>query len=344
MTAAMAELVVHDPGPLATVQDLGRFGWQRFGVVVAGALDQFAMRAANILVGNPAGTAVIEFAMWGGRYEATAPVRLAVTGGDFRLAVDGRPMPAWHSFVLRAGEVLTIERAPDALRGCLAVAGGLDIAPVLGSRSTHVRSGIGGWHGRALQPGDRIPLLQPAAADAVELELPASARPIRPERIRVVLGPQDAYFGPDAIACLTGEAYTVTPDADRMGYRLAGARIAHLGDNNIVSDGIALGSVQVPGSGQPIVMLADRQPTGGYPKIATVITPDIAAIAQSGPGDRIGFAVVDLARARELRREWDERIARLADAVRPALAGDRFDSARLLALNLVGGFVSAHDF
>ncbi len=340
----MASLVVHDPGPLATIQDLGRVGWQRFGVVVAGALDMFSMRAANALVGNPPGAAAIEFTILGGRYEVDAPAaRLAVTGGDFALAIDGRPIPAWRSFILRAGEVLTIGKATDALRGYLAVAGGIDVPPVLGSRSTHVRSGIGGWQGRALQAADRLPLVEQGLAGGADLELPPVARPARAGPVRIVPGPQDRYFGPDAIECLTGSAYLVTTDADRMGYRLSGPGIAHLGDDNIVSDGIALGSVQVPGSGQPIVMLADRQPTGGYPKIATVITPDIGTIAQAGPGDSIRFAVVDLARAHAVRREWDRTLAALPAALRPAGASNPYDSGRLLALNLVGGVVSVDE-
>lgn len=341
----MATLIVHDPGPLATIQDLGRLGWQRYGVVVAGAIDVFAFRAANALVGNPPGHAAIELTLAGGQYEIDGgDVRVAVTGGAFRIAIGGRPVAPWRSVRLRGGERLSIGSAPDAVRGYLAVAGGIDVPPVLGSRSTHVRSGIGGWQGRALAAGDRLPVGVPAGADPGDLVLPEADRPAMPERVRVVLGPQDDHFDPSAIAAFLDGSYAVTKDADRMGYRLDGPKISHTGDDNIVSDGIAMGSVQIPGNGLPIVLLADRQPTGGYPKIATVIGPDLRAIAQARPGDRLRFQRVERAAAHRLRVEWDRRLAAIGGALRPAEDGDRFESGRLLALNLVSGVVVAgHD-
>lgn len=328
-----------DPGLLATVQDAGRYGWQRFGVVVAGAMDLAAYRTANTLVGNDADAAAVELTLTGGRWEiAGQPRRVAVTGAEFAIAVDGRPVPAWCSFVLRAGESLTIGRAPDGVRGYLAVTGGIAVPPVLGSRSTHVRSGIGGLDGRALRAGDLLPLGD--AGEGAELELPAEARWPRPPRLRVVLGPQDGHFGPDAIAALTGEAFPVTAEADRMGYRLAGPRLRHRGSDNIVSDGIALGSIQVPASGHLILLLADRQPTGGYPKIATIVTPDIGAVAQVAPGAILRFEAIGLEAARALRREWDAHLAGLTARMRPAQSGNPYDSARLLGLNLVGGVIA----
>lgn len=152
--------------------------------------------------------------------------------------------------------------------------------------------------------------------------------------------PQDGHFGPDAIAALTGEAFPVTAEADRMGYRLAGPRLRHRGSDNIVSDGIALGSIQVPASGHLILLLADRQPTGGYPKIATVVTPDIGAVAQAAPGANLQFEAIGLDAARALRRDWDAHLASLSARMRPAQSGNPYDSARLLGLNLVGGVVA----
>ena len=335
-------LRVLDPGLLATVQDAGRYGWQRFGVVVAGAMDLLALRIANRLAGNPADAAAIEFTFTGGRYEVEgAPRRVAVAGAGFVVTVDGRPVPPWRSFLLRPGEILAIGKADDGLRGYLAVSGGIDVSPVLGSRSTHVRSGIGGWQGRALRTGDLLPLGQ--AADGVDLELPAVARWPRPSRLRVVLGPQDGHFGADARAALVEGRFRVTAEADRMGYRLSGPTLRHSGGDNIVSDGIALGSIQVPASGQPIVLLADRQPTGGYPKIATIVTPDIGVIAQAGPGAELAFEIVDLDAARAVRRAWDAHMQDLAALLRPAETGDPLDSARLLGLNLVGGVVAGDE-
>lgn len=240
-------------------------------------------------------------------------------------------------------EVLAIGRAPDALRGYLACAGGLDVPVALGSRSTHVRSGIGGWQGRALRGGDALPLGS-AETDPGDLELPPDARPRQRNRLRVVLGPQDGYFTDEAIATLGGGRFTITADADRMGYRLAGPPLRHRGADNIVSDGIALGSVQVPASGQPIVLLADRQPTGGYPKIATIITPDIGSIAQLAPGTSVAFEIVTPDEARRIRRDWDAAMEGLPALMRPSGgAGDPFDSQRLLALDLVGGFLPDAD-
>lgn len=336
----MTGLVVHEPGPFSTVQDLGRYGWQRFGVVVAGAMDGFAFRAANALVGNAPEQAAIEFTLMGGQYEIdSGEATVAVAGGRFAVRVDGKPMAPWRSFRLRAGQRLAIGGADDAARGYLAIGGGIAVEPVLGSRSTHVRSGIGGWQGRALAAGDRLPV-GPGEGARHDRLLPAAALPPPRPRIRVVLGPQDDHFDRQAIETFLGSTYAVTPEADRMGYRLDGPPIGHAGRDNIVSDGIALGSVQIPGNGRPIVLLADRQPTGGYPKIATVIGPDIRAIAQSRPGDRLRFEPTSLSDARRLRLDWERRLAAIGDDLRAADEGERFDSRRLLALNLVSGVVA----
>lgn len=337
----MRTLLVHDPGPLATIQDLGRHGRQRFGVAVAGAIDPFAFRAANALVDNPPDHAAIEFTLAGGQYEIEhGDAHLAVAGGAFALSIDGRAMAPWRSFVLRPGERLTVGGAPDAARGYLAVDGGFDVPPVLGSRSTHVRSGIGGWQGRALRSGDRLPAGAPRPPGGGDRVLPADAIPAKASVVRMVLGPQDDHFDPPAIAAFFAATYTVTREADRMGYRLEGPPIAHAGNDNIVSDGIALGSVQIPGNGLPIILLADRQPTGGYPKIGTVIGPDLRAIAQARPGDTLRFQRIDRAPAHRARVEWQMRLDGIPAAVRAGEEGDRYDSRRLLTLNLVSGVIA----
>jgi len=340
----IAQLLVHDPGPLATVQDLGRIGWQRFGVPQAGAMDRAAFLAANALVGNAPGAAAIEVTLSGGVVELDgAAARVAVTGGSFALAVDGRPVPPWRSFVLQGGARLAIGPAADAIRGYLAIAGGIAVEPVLGSRATHVRSGIGGLEGRALRAGDRLPL-GPAPAPCGDQEIdPAALRGGGDGALRVVLGPQDDYFARDQIDRFLAATYAVTGEADRMGYRLSGPTIAHSRGFNIISDGIPAGAVQIPGNGQPIVLLADRQPTGGYPKIATVVTPDLGHLAQRRPGETVRFRAVSLQEAGRIRRGWDARLADLAALLRPAEAGGTWDSARLLRLNLVGGVVAGHE-
>ena len=340
-----AVLVLRAASPLATVQDLGRVGWQRFGVSVCGATDAASLSAANVLAGNPPGAPAVEFTLDGGEWElAGAPLcRVAVAGGAFAVAVDGRPVASWRSVTLHEGSRLRIGPAPDALRGYLAVAGGFAVTPQLGSAATHVRTAIGGLDGRALRAGDALPLAGGAAGAAPagpdRMLDPAAALPSRTLPVRVVLGPQDDYFTDEAVAAFLGSDYAVSREADRMGYRLDGPRLAHRDGYNIVSDGIAAGSIQVPGSGQPIVLLADRQTTGGYPKIATVITPDLATVAQSRPGDRLRFAAVPLAEAHAVHRAWRSRLAGLAGQLMP-VRGD-LDSETLLTKNLIGGVVDA---
>jgi biotin-dependent carboxylase-like uncharacterized protein len=339
-------LVVRAASPLATVQDLGRIGWQRFGVSVGGAMDAASLIAANVLAGNPPGTAAVEFTLDGGEWELAGATgcRVAVAGGAFAVAVDGRPVAPWRSLTLHEGSRLRIGPAPDALRGYLAVAGGFAVAPQLGSAATHVRTGIGGLDGRALRAGDALPLAASGGAASAPAGPdrtlgPAAALPLRTLPVRVVLGPQDDYFTDEAVATFLGGDYAVSREADRMGYRLDGPRLAHRDGYNIVSDGIAAGSIQVPGSGQPIVLLADRQTTGGYPKIATVITPDLATVAQSRPGDRLRFAAVPLAEAHAIHRAWRSLLAGLAERLTP-VRGD-LDSETLLKKNLIGGVVDA---
>ncbi|EWY42746.1 urea amidolyase [Skermanella stibiiresistens SB22] len=336
----MADLIVIQPGPQATLQDLGRVGWQRFGVAAAGAMDVPSLRAANLLVGNPPGAATIEFTLSGGDYAVEGgTLRLAIAGGSFPLTLDDEPVPPWRGFDLAPGQRLRIGAAPDALRGYLAVSGGFAIRPQLGSLSTHIRSGLGGLDGAALRAGARLPLVTDAPPAGPPLALDPAALPPRRGVLRVVLGPQDDHFTQAGIETFLSGAYAVTGDADRMGYRLSGPEIEHTGDFNIISDGIAAGSVQVPGTRQPIVLLSDRQPTGGYPKIATIITPDLASLGQARPGDRVRFAAVNAVEAVRIRRDWNAALDGLGRALRPADSGDALDSERLLGINLVGGVV-----
>ncbi len=333
----MSALLALDPGPLATVQDLGRFGYQRFGVSPAGAMDAVALRVANLLVGNPPDAAAIEFTLGGGTWRVEAEsCRLAVAGGAFPLGIDGRPATAWRSHTLARGARIGIAGAPDAARGYLAVAGGFALEPVLGSLSTHLRSGIGG---RAIRAGDALPLALAQAPAGNDLALDRADLPARRQPIRVILGPQDDYFEPAAIETFLAGDYTLTHESDRMGYRLAGPPIEHRLGADIVSDGIVTGSIQVPGSRRPILLLADRQTAGGYPKIATVIGADLSAAGQLRPGDGIRFAAVTLAVALEARRKQEAWLSTLPRRLRPVAADLAAD--RLLALNLIDGVVDA---
>ncbi|MSP50259.1 MAG: biotin-dependent carboxyltransferase [Alphaproteobacteria bacterium] len=331
-----------DPGPLATIQDRGRFGWQRFGVSVAGAMDPVGLAVANLLVGNPWDAAAIEVTLQGGVWEADADaVRIAAAGAGFAPTVDGRPVEPHRAHTLRHGQRLALGPTADSARGYLAVAGGFDLAPVLGSLSTHLRSRLGGIDGGPLRAGQALPLRLAEAPEGQDLALDPSLLPAPPARIRVVPGPQDDAFTDEGIETLLSATYTVTSETDRMGCRLSGPTIAHARGYNIISDGIAPGSIQVPGAGLPIVLFADRQTTGGYPKIATVASADLGFLARCRPGSTVRFERTDLAGAAGLRQALAGQLRRLAGSLAPARAMASLDSARLLAHNLVDGVTDA---
>jgi len=348
MTPALRVLA---PGLMTTLQDLGRRGYQHLGIPVSGALDPVALGAANALAGNGTATGALEIAYHGPTLAVEAEsVRLAFAGGAAAIevlagegAAGATPLPPLQSVRLRRGQVLRVGGLSESAVGYLAVEGGFDAAPVLGSQSTYVRGGLGGFAGRPLRAGDLLPLRQAEASDRPDSMLPALDLAL-PERIRVVLGPQDDHFTERGRRTFLESAYTVSPASDRMGVRLDGAALEHSGGFNIVSDGIAPGSIQVPGNGLPIVLLADRQTTGGYPKIATVIAADLPALGRLAPGARIAFAAVSIAEAEAAHRQLAARLAALPRqivAVRSRSALD--EAALLLRANLVSGVVSADD-
>ncbi len=329
MSAALRVLA---PGPMTTLQDGGRVGWLRFGVAQSGALDPRALAAANLLAGNRPDEGALEMTLAGGEFAAEGgPVRIALAGCDMRATIDGAAAAPGRSHTLAAGSVLRIGAARSGARAYLAAAGGFAAEPVFGSVATHLRSGIGGFSGRALAAGDVLTLS--GAPEGPELSLAAPPPPSHP-RVRIVLGPQDDGFTEAALAALLGAEYRVTPRADRMGCRLEGKRLEHRADFNIVSDGVASGSIQVPGDGQPIILLADRQTTGGYPKIATVIGADLPALGQARPGDILRFEAVTLDAAVAARRALRAWLDALPALVAPVGV---LDSERLLRTNLISG-------
>lgn len=334
----MTALRVIAPGGASTIQDYGRPGYQRYGVSEAGAMDRLALRIANRLVGNAEDEACIEFAMLGGTYQAIdGPCRVAIAGGDFEIAIDGAASRPYRSIDVPRNGRVRIGRSRGATFGYLAIAGGFDRPPVLGSRSTHLRSGIGGG---VLTPETLLPLRRSDAVHGAAYGLEPAYWPRTTGLLRVIMGPQDDFFTPEAKARFLAGPYHVGPQSDRMGFRLEGPAIAHAADFNLVSDGIAVGSIQVPGNGQPIVLLADRQSTGGYPKIATLLSVDIRRIAQRQPHDPITFEAVTPAEADAILREYRAATAALFAAIRPAPIEERYDSSRLLGLNLVDGFIA----
>jgi biotin-dependent carboxylase-like uncharacterized protein len=332
-------LVVRSCGPMTSLQDNGRIGQARYGLSRAGAMDRLALAAANALVGNEVGVAAIEFMLVGGSFTLLeGSARIALTGASFSVTLDGRPLRPFSSTVMDAGQVLTIGAAATGIYGYLAIAGGFAIDPDLGSLSLQRRAGIGGFKGRVLEAGDELPLCQGRVSGPdVQLDLPAhDAR----APIRVVLGPQVNEFPEDAVATFLASTYTVSAEADRMGYRLSGPILNHSRGYNIVSDGLVAGSVQVPGAGMPIVMMADHQTTGGYPKIATVISADLGRLAQRRPGETVRFAAIDVETAGKVARERAALIASLPSRVR-SIRGGLPDVEALLAANLAGAVTDA---
>lgn len=319
--AQQSSLVVRQPGQFVTVQDGGRLGWRRYGVSRSGAMDPLSLAAANVLVGNPPQAPALEFMFRGGEYELAAEMgHVAVAGGSFTVFRNSERVCAYRSIRLVRGDLLRIGGSADAVWGYVAVAGGVVVPSQLGSVSTHVRSGLGGLAGRALIEGDTLPVghHHPTAGDeqGVEYALYTRKPALSPE-IRIVLGPQDEYFEPASVREFLAEKFVVTHRVDRMGYNFLGPALRHARGADVVSDGIVAGSIQVPGSGQLIALLADCQPTGGYPKIATVVSADLGRLAQSRPGSAVRFRAVTVEEAHRARLAFLQRIEELPKQVIP---------------------------
>ncbi len=293
----MNSLHILEAGPMLTVQDLGRPGYLRFGVSGAGPMDRSSMRLANHLVGNEDTQAALEFASVGGAFTVETDVRFAVCGGSVAITIDGTPRHGWESHRLYPGETLRIGAMRGAVWGYLAISGGIDTPCVLGSRSTHLRSGLGGLNGRRLAAGDQLPLGVSRAGPLLALR---HAVPRSPGAIRVVPGPQAGHFDARTWAEFLEGPFRVTPDRDRMAQLLEGPQIRAFAGHDIVSDGTVSGSIQIPSSGRPIVLMAERQTTGGYPKIATVASFDLPRLAQIPSGSLIRFRVISQDHAEDL--------------------------------------------
>ena len=312
-------LEVKEPGLFTTVQDLGRNGYQAYGMPVAGAMDEYACKMANRLLGNEPGAAVLEMTLLGGSFFFRQACWVAVTGAAMPISLDGKTQSNWSRFFAPAGSELSFGYAEQGCRTYLAVQGGVDVPVILGSRSTYTRGTIGGLNGRALKAGDVLPLGACDRSLKKPLFLPATYSPIQEERplVRVLLGPQAEAFTKQGVAALFSADYEISSEADRMGYRLEGPVIEHVGKADIISDALCLGAIQVPGHGQPIVMMADRQTTGGYTKIGAVIGADLGKLAQSKPGDRVRFVQCSDAEAvaalRQLRSLEQSAAAWLAE-------------------------------
>lgn len=345
-------LKVIAPGLHTTVQDFGRIGFQDIGVPVSGAMDTESLRLANALVENPPDEAALEVLFHGPTFEVTAPsLRLALGGAGSKIEVlgeDARILPTWQSVILRQGQVFRITPGPKVSCCYLAVGGGLEIAPCLGSRSTYTRSGIGGFKGRALIVGDELGVRLADASGLDCYQFPSlpefvTAPPAGDQQVRVTWGAQKEYFEEVSQSRFLAETYVVQPNSDRMGFRLSGARLDFRGQPDIISDGIATGAIQVPGNGLPIVLLADHQTTGGYPKIATVISADLPLVARFCAGQEFCFRLVSVAEAEHLIRERQIDLTALESNIRKVAATASIDINALWNENLISGVTNPKD-
>ncbi len=311
----MSSFLVHEAGPQTTVQDLGRPGYLRYGIPPSGPVDLAAFLLANRLVGNPDTAAALECTLIGPRLEMRGESVITATGADMPVTVNEREVERWAAVPVKAGDVVRLGPARRGVRAYVAFAGGIDVPPALGSRSTYLRGTLGGVQGRQLRKGDVIGLFPPVVGAV-------ATRRVRPEMIpvyrdevevRVILGPQADRFTREGIHAFLHAPYEITPQADRMGARLKGPPITHTRGHDIISDGIPLGGIQVVGEGQPIILLVDRQSTGGYTKIATVCSFDIGRVGQAKPGQRLRFKAITVPEAHALLRQ--ER-TRLQEALR----------------------------
>lgn len=291
---------VINPGALTTIQDRGRLGYQSKGVRACGVMDARAYADAINLAGGKDGDAVLEMTLFGGTYVFEDDTCFALTGADMKPFLDGQPCMMNTGISAKAGSKLTLGFAKTGCRTYLAVAGGIDVPPVMGSRSTDVKCSIGGFNGRSLKSGDILPVGicdNPAdpSSGLAKAQISSTSRVFPDEiTVRAIPGPQDEMFTEKGLKTFFATAYTISENSDRMGYRLIGEKIESKNGTDIISDGIVFGSVQITAEGLPIVLMADRQTTGGYAKIATVISADLPLLAQARPGNTVRFRKINI--------------------------------------------------
>lgn len=333
----MSSMIMVQPGLLTTVQDRGRRGYAAQGYRTCGAVDSYAYQLGNALLGNPADAASLEFTLQGGSIRFTEDTLYAITGADVSAAVDDIPVSSYAAHWAPAGSTLRIGMAAQGLRIYLAVGGGITTPLVLGSRATDLKCHLGGYEGRALRQGDELPIgydieqvsrmwgrlrarrmTEPLSDPVLRTgtHLQTTLQGITVPCLRAVAGPQEAAFTEAGLHTFCHSVYTLTPDCDRMACKLTGDAIEMVRGADIVSDGIAAGSVQISANGQPIVMLADHQTTGGYAKIATVIRADLPVLAQLRPGQRIAFMFITPEEAVSAARQQAAQLQRIRDQIR----------------------------
>lgn len=320
----MGEMIIEKAGLFDTIQDTGRIGFQKYGVPQAGAMDSFAFQIGNLLAGNPRNTPSLEMTLLGGTFRFTEPATIALTGADLSAKLNGNPVSPWKAYSVNAGDIVVCRAARSGCRAYLAVQGGFNVPKVLSSFSTYTKGKLGGFEGNALLSGARLSYATGRSTTGHQrkgmkaspplVSLSHSLRPQYKEHqvLRVILGPQEEYFTKRGISTFLEETYTVSPQMDRMGLRLQGSEIEWSGKGELLSDSIPFGGIQVPANGQPILLMADRQTTGGYPKIATIITVDLPKVAQLRPNQTVRFESVSMETAQGLYRAEEQMLRSLA--------------------------------
>jgi biotin-dependent carboxylase-like uncharacterized protein len=335
----MTKLVVTSIGPASSVQDGGRHGAQRYGLTESGAMDRLALAAANALLGNAPFAAAIEIGPFTAVFTARGgAVRVGLSGAPRSADLAGRQVAVDTSMIIPDGETLTLGFAKGGAFNYLAIEGGIAGEAMFGSLAVNARAGLGSPYPRPLQAGDELPARPASGAPERRIELPAPAS----GPMRVILGPQDDEFSDEAKALFLGSEWRISSTSDRMGYRLEGPAIRHLHGHNIVSDGTVNGSVQIPGNGTPIVLMMDRGTTGGYPKIATVISADLGRLAQTPAGTGFRFKAVGMAEAQAEARRFAELLRSLPDRLR-AIESNELNIEALHDANVAGHAVNAVD-
>jgi antagonist of KipI len=309
----MSLIEVRAPGLLTTVQDLGREGFGPMGVSASGAADPVALRIGNRLVGSPEGAAGLEMTLLGGTFVFPERAVIALSGSDFGATLDEQPVDTWKSVEVRQGQTLRLGATQTGARCYLCVRGGIDVKLFLGSRSTHLLSGLGGFQGRALRAGDVLKIGTASGSFRTFRKRSAWARAVAqlaPRKVlRVTTGPQSDWFSQEVQDVFYAGTYRVTEESNRMGLRLQGATIGSTAGGEMISEGVSLGAVQITAGGLPIILFAEQQTTGGYPKIANVISADLSSLGQLRPRDEIRFELVEVESARALFLEQEKLLA-----------------------------------
>ncbi|AHV93538.1 biotin-dependent carboxyltransferase family protein [Bordetella holmesii] len=337
-------ITVLKPGMLSTFQDEGRYGYQHQGIPVAGAMDERAHRLANLLAGNSAQPATLEITLTGPTLRFDSAACFALAGADLDATLDGKPLCMHRPLIARPGSVLAFGAPVQGARSYLAVYGGFALDPVMDSSSTYLRSGFGGWQGRALRKDDRVGLARPLRAQSDVLDplaqalwdtriyLPATLRNTPRDVLRVLPGPHWAEFSERTRTDFLSQAFRISAQSDRMGYRLQGPSLLMEQPRQILSEATCFGTIQVPAGGEAIVLMADRQTTGGYPKLAQIASVDLPSLAQRMPGEQVRFALIELEQAQELdaarARAFDELHAGLQSLRDPLLQSIALKEAR----------------